>query len=347
MSQGVRQVRVDVQPDAGPGWARLVLSGAGGPETPDRQSVRMSLQRNQDGRFLDERSGWSASEVWHVPHGVTQSGADLILRIGPELVDELLADPRTVCRIQVQAQGDSWAGVLRMGQGIYPSGAAGQSPAAARQIQPPAQDVQEPAAVAPPEETERKEPFVAIRPDPPRREPAMRKMPILLLLLLLALLGLAIAWYAGLLDRWLKEPVVGQQTAAVEGEQPTGLATAPGPCSLQAMRDQTDDLAFLQKCVQDNPDTDLVMAIIQAGKDAGRCDLIQRLYAHQAQAGNARIALAYAREFDPQTFEGGCFEQADGQTAIYWYEKSLQLDPDQNTVAERVKQLKNDLEAVQ
>lgn len=345
MKQGVRQVRVDVQPDARPGWAYIVLSGAASTEALDPQSVKMSLQRNQDGRFLDERSGWSASEVWHVPQNVTQSEAGLTLGIGPDLVDELLADPRTVCRIQVQTQTASWAGVLRMVQGIYPSGAAGQSPAAARQVQPPTLDVQEPAVVTSSDDAQSREPFVAIRPDPPEREPVSRKMPILLLLLLLALLGLAGAWYAGWLDRWLKEPGAGQQMTAVTGEQPSGLVS--GPCSLQAMQDQPDDLAFLQSCVQESPDTDLVMAIIQAGKEAGRCDLIQRLYAHQAQAGHAQIALAYAREFDPQTFKGGCFEQADGQTAIYWYEKSLQLDPDQSEVAERVKQLETDLEIVQ
>lgn len=344
----VKQVRVDVTAhERGPGWAWLVLSGVNATPDVDAQAVRLSLQRNQDSRFLDEQAGWSASEVWHCPLEVTvyADQARVSLLIGPELVDELLADPRTVCRIQVQYAGEAaWAGVLRMGSGIYPSGAAGQVPSAVRQVHAAPVDPV-PEAATPQEDAGEKVPFVAVRPELPTRSSPTRKMPILLLLLMLALLGLAIAWYAGFPDRWIKAPGPGSQVSSVSTEQPVSLAT--GPCSQEVMRATPDDLVFLQACVQGSPDAEQVLAVVQAGKDAGRCDLIQRLYAYAAQAGDARVALTYAREFDPQTFKGGCFDQADAPTALYWYEKALQLDPDQTTVAERVSQLKKDLEVVQ
>lgn len=329
-----QQVRVDVLAhDKGPGWASVVLVGSSAPVGLLASEIRLSLQRNQDGRFLAQGSDWSASEFWHKPLDVSVNDSGIALLLGPQWVDALLADPRTVCRIQVELPDQSFSGVLRMGRGIYPSVAAGTSPHLARET-PPAPIEEPPAPNPAPEPATPPVPIVQSVPEPPPRR--KRLFLVLSLLGLIALAALAWALYAG----WL---------APGQFVQPSGQAQTPPsvvvePCSSQAMRDQADDLAFLQACVQSKPDTQTVLAVVQAGQEAKRCDLVQRLYAHQGQAGNADVAVAYAREFDPETFKGGCFAQPDRETALYWYETALNSQPSLASVAERVKQLKSELE---
>ena len=117
-------------------------------------------------------------------------------------------------------------------------------------------------------------------------------------------------------------------------------AEPAAPCSVEALAQASDDIVYLQRCVQSQPSTEQMFTVIEAGKAAQKCDLIQRLYAHAAQSGNAEVALAYAKEFDPLTFAGGCFSSPEPETAAYWYEIYLQQKPDDQAIATRVKSLK-------
>ena len=338
MNQGVNSkvtsVKVDVHADerAGPGWAHLRVYGLVSSSTQAVGEMQFSLQRNQDNRYLAERGQWSPSEVWHRSQSVSETDDGLALLMGPELVDELLTDPRAVYRIHLRLGAQSWTGVMRMARGVYPSGAAGRVPDASRQAQASvltptvaSQDVAQEVVQEVVKEEAVSEPS---RIEPPADQLARRKrIPILLLLLLLAVLG-GVIWYLV----WTQQASQAPASQSVSG-------AAGEPCSPQAMRAATDDLLFLQSCVQTKPDTKAVMAVIAAGKQAGRCDLIQRLYAHQSQAGNVEVTLAYAREFDPQTFSGGCFKESDPATALYWYDAALKLEPDRDDVVARVKAL--------
>ena len=41
---------------------------------------------------------------------------------------------------------------------------------------------------------------------------------------------------------------------------------------------------------------------------------------------DSRIALEYAKWYDPNLFKaGGCVEKADKDTAVYWYGKAVEL----------------------
>lgn len=336
-SPRVMSVKVDVHADerAGPGWANLRVSGLRASFSQAASDLatelQFSLQRNQDNRYLAERGDWSPSEVWHRAQSVSETDNTLTLRIGPDLVDELLADPRAVYRIHLRLGAQAWAGVMRMARGVYPSGAAGHVPDASRQVQAP--------ALIPVDLPEQTEQMVALdgavaEPAPARFASTSDKPSQRHKILIASLLILLLAFIAGVIWYLLSQ----RQVVQPSGTQ-TGSEAAAQPCSLQAMQAATDDLLFLQSCVQTRPDTKAVMAVIVAGKQAGRCDLIQRLYAHQAQAGSVELAVAYAREFDPQTFAGGCFKEPDPATAIYWYDTALKLEPGRDEVAARIKAL--------
>lgn len=82
------------------------------------------------------------------------------------------------------------------------------------------------------------------------------------------------------------------------------------------------------------------MAVIEAAKQAERCNIVQRLYAHKAQSGDTKIAFAYAREYDPESFkDGGCIKSADAETAAYWYEIVVANDPSNAAAKQRLEQL--------
>jgi hypothetical protein len=137
------------------------------------------------------------------------------------------------------------------------------------------------------------------------------------------------------------QPSVTEQPAVAPVPVPVVAAPEPvAPCAVDALAQTDDDIAYLQRCVQSTPSTEQVLAVIAAGKAAQKCDLIQRLYAHAAQNGNSDVALAYAKEFDPLTFAGGCFNAPEPATAVYWYELYLQQKPDDEAIARRAKSLK-------
>ncbi|CBL44091.1 Hypothetical protein HDN1F_05080 [gamma proteobacterium HdN1] len=168
-------------------------------------------------------------------------------------------------------------------------------------------------------------------PAPPKRWPF-----VLLAVLLLALIGFGAAWYSGLL------PGFGLSLPNVTSLS-TGTSSSPspasGPCGVDAMKGG-DDLQFIQSCMGSSPKPDDVLAIIASAKQAGRCNIMQRLYAYNAQAGNVEVAVAYAREYDPETFQKNtCIDSADADTAAYWYEVALNKDPNHQVAKDRLAKL--------
>jgi hypothetical protein len=102
-----------------------------------------------------------------------------------------------------------------------------------------------------------------------------------------------------------------------------------------------DDLKFIQSCLKTNPTTDQVLEVVAAAKLAKRCDVAQRLYVFKSNGGDTRVALAYAREYDPATFVAGCVMAADKDTALYWYDFVLSKDPANQQAKDRIKVLRN------
>lgn len=149
----------------------------------------------------------------------------------------------------------------------------------------------------------------------------------------------AFAEQAPVSENTMSQPTIPEpQVAPVQQEvKPTATVNLPAACVLSP---GVDELSFIQGCLKSEPNTDQILEVIQQAKAAKACGIAQRLYANKAQGGNARIAFAYAREYDRQFVqEGGCFS-VDSDNAIYWYETGLGLDPNNAEARARLEELK-------
>jgi len=318
--------------DGTPGQGELLIQGW----KQDTDGLELAIQRNQDDYYLGDGKYWHASKHWNPLPDVREEDGKLIAPVGPWLVDPLSADTRMTYMLYLQNTDGSDKGVLRMVGELLSSGAAGH-------IEPPPAPIKsEPE----PEPIVEEKPLIEPKPLPPVEEPAtppelpkpepvelpLKKksrwlLPTLLLLIILLIGGLAAWWF---LLRSPSEPV------SVSTDSDEMVA-----CSAQALADNNDDLVLIQNCLKTNPSSDEVLTLINAAKQAGRCNLLQRLYAHKAQSGDVTIALAYAREYDPASFKaGGCIESADRETATYWYELALEREPNNQAARERLEALK-------
>jgi hypothetical protein len=110
-------------------------------------------------------------------------------------------------------------------------------------------------------------------------------------------------------------------------------------CTLESMN-SLPELTFVQTCIKAAPDSAKLLEIINQAKAGKHCGVAQRLYANRAQAGDALIANAYAREYDPKYLQASeCFPTADNATAAYWYETILTQDPNNAEAKQRFEEL--------
>ena len=338
-------LRLELKASAtGPGYGELTVIGW----NQTAEGIELSVQRNQDGRFLDEQGEWTTNPVWHDVSVLQVNGDRLSGEVGPWLVDPLVQNPQVAYMFALRSPEHTDKGVLRMSGQILSSQAAGSSihqeartrhenspPPAPPSPSPPA-SVPEPAPVveAEPRVEPKRQPEPPTRTEPTPQTPPQSAKPrsrlplILGLLAVLLVLAGGAAWF--LLPAGI--PLPGRASTTVEPKD-------AGPCSAEAMKTGSD-LEFVQRCLKSSPGTDQILAVIEGAKQAKRCEIVQRLYAYKAQSGDARIAFAYAREYDPQTFKaGGCITSADAETASYWYEIAVAKDATNTEAKQRLEQL--------
>jgi hypothetical protein len=333
-------LRLELKASAsGPGYGELTVIGW----NHDADGLELSVQRNQDGRFLDEHGEWTTNPVWHDISVLQASGDKLSGEVGPWLVDPLMQNPQVAYMFELRSPEHKDKGVLRMTGQILSSQAAGSS--IRRETHTRHENIPPPKAQTPSPPSPVREPTPAPEPQPqpepmpePQPEPVTprSKLPLILgLLALLLALGGGAAWF--LLPAGFTLP--GRSGTNADSGGAIADMKAEGPCGAQAMTTGSD-LEFVQSCLKSAPATDQVLAVIEAAKQAKRCDIVQRLYAYKAQGGDARVALAYAREYDPQTFKaGGCVTSADAETASYWYEIVVANDATNTEAKQRLEQL--------
>lgn len=327
-----------------PGYGELTVHGW----QEGADSLELTVQRNQDGRYLGANGKWDTSPSWHGLDGLDLVDEKLTGEVGPWLIDPLMLDPQMAYMLQLRNEDGSDKGVLRILGTLLSSKAAGNSSHDEKKVERKAEPVippvvePEPALLPEPEvepepiELFLDEPQVAepIAPSPPPPQPVKdpSKLPMILIILLLVLALAAAAWW------FLLRKPAGDDTAAAPSTPAAGEAAA---CSAQALSEGSEDLTFIQACLKSSPSSEQVLAVIAAAKEAKRCGVVQRLYAHKAQSGDAAIAYAYAREYDPQHHVGGgCIEAADGETAAYWYEIAVNNDPGNQDASQRLEELK-------
>lgn len=324
----------------------------------DNYGLQFAIQRNQDDYYLQHDRQWGNAPCWF-EQSFEELGDDgsLSCLIGPDVLDPLLESASSAMfnfRLR-STDGDEEENPLKLLEGLLPSSASGDgvgnAQSTTRAAAPAAPPVAPPPPPAPEPEPEPEPEVVAdsepVAPPPPVPVPAPTAatpakkgsggliLIILLILLLLAGLGAGIWWWLQRDGQAAIEPKAAP-AADVAIAQPAG---PPAACSLEALADATE-LSFVQGCIQSNPDSDSLLAIIRQARDAGHCGVAQRLYANRSQAGDLVIARAYAREYDPAHHQPSqCFDSPDAATAAYWYETILTNAPDDAEARQRLEEL--------
>ncbi|MGJ7513148.1 hypothetical protein ACSFE6_02260 [Pseudomonas baetica] len=335
-------IRVDLltlEPNV-PGQARLTVKKWQGGE----EQLEFSIQRNQDGYYLQDHKAWSSNPFWFKVSrfNLTANGEALEAQVGPSVIDPLLeggANSQFQIELREQSLGHADKGVVRPGVGLLPSTAGGQtrSTYGAAELTTPS----EPAPEIPdlPELTlstiEPEVELESVLTEPPYTPPPapVKKSNKGLIGLLIVVLLLA----AGAGFWFYKRPSAPASVATTPAAAPAGADAQA--CTLESMN-SLPELTFVQTCIKAAPDSAKLLEIINQAKASKHCGVAQRLYANRAQAGDALIANAYAREYDPKYLKASeCFPAADNATAAYWYETILAQDPNNAEAKQRFEEL--------
>ena len=334
-------IRVDLlalEPNV-PGQACLTVKKWQGGE----EQLEFSIQRNQDGFYLQDQKAWSSNPFWFKVSrfSVATSGEALEAQVGPEVVDPLLeggTNSQFMIELREQSQGHTDKGVVRPGVGLLPSTAGGQTRSTYGGADLSAPAAPEPEIPELPElvlntaepeielESVPNEP--AYTPPPPPVKKSKKGLIGLALVVLLLVAAAAGFWF------YKRTPV---PAPAIAAAVPAGADAQA--CTLDSMN-SLPELTFVQTCIKAAPDSARLLEIINQAKDSKHCGVAQRLYANRAQAGDVLIANAYAREYDPKYLKASeCFPAADNATAAYWYETILTQDPNNAEAKQRFEEL--------
>ncbi|WP_437609536.1 hypothetical protein [Erwinia sp. V71] len=295
---------------------------------------------NNEQCYLQPDGRWSPA-----PHSFTINGGYPLesgsgFRIGASLLDPLL---ESTSQVQIQVtltSGETRNTTLQLKRDdLLSSDARGQtgdysSSSVLNAPEPSVAPVAEPVVLPEPA------PLAPITASD-ERKPKRKSSPVPLIVAVLLVLLIA----AGALWWFLGRDTASAPAAAEKQPEAPAAATSPatpaaGECSPVSLNSQSE-LEFVQNCVQQKLDSDKLLAIIQAAKEAKKCGIAQRLYANRAQGGDSKVAIAYAGEYDPKYHQPGeCFKEADPDTAAYWYETSLQSEPDNQQAKARLGELR-------
>lgn len=354
-------VRVLPRNPISPGTGVLVVQGW----TGAFDHLEVAILENQQGHCLQPDGAWQSKECWFsCPFVRDADSGELRINVGHFLVNPLLLSGSSVVhQLKLREAGDpasQAARVLQADRNLLSATAAGQSendsyvfelPEIEKPLEPepalePEPVVEESIVVSPPPEEPKPVvlPPEVLQPNPPvetakdEGKGSKKRLWALLALVLLAAVAAAVWWFVLRTPGNMPEPAPGG-AATSETTTPTPSA-APAPCSVEAMG-VSGEMAFVQGCVAQSPSSDELLQTIQSAKQAGHCGIAQRLYANRAQAGDMQIALAYAKEYDPQFHQASdCFKAPEADTAAYWWETILGFDANNELAAQRLKELK-------
>lgn len=346
-------LRIELEGDK-PGVAKFLAQKWSG-----SADIDILIQRNQDGYYLSGLNQWGPEKNWHTVTSMSVENEQLSGLVDEWLVDSLLSQENSVRFLaeirDKQNQSYIDRGVINIAETVFPSSALITSPAIFDEIE---QNTFEPNKVASnlvesddsqPVEPETEEQTIGVENEvkvEPEMESEIEVTPtstitqqevsdpqstkaksklgliIIIFVILLTLAGIGFAvWY--FLFSQDKNPLI-------------SLTQSNSQCNVDNVT--TDDLSFIQQCLQSKPDTDAVIDVINQAKQANKCNIAQRLYANQSLL-NAKVALLYAKEYDVKFYQDNQCFKADKETAIYWYETSLNNDPNNELAKERLAEL--------
>ena len=339
-----------------PGDAQLVVMLRGISELVEK--LEFSLLNNEQS-YLQSDKSWSPAPHWFAIQGGYPLSSGSGFRIGHEIVDPLLASHSQI-QIHVKlASGETRATTLKINRDeLLPSSARGESceygsssklPVSTREISIPL-DPEPQTIIFTTESQPAPEPVIAPQEQEPRTKPqtavkTKSKLPLIVagIVLLLLILAAAFFWFSksGALNKNTEQ--TSEEAATTKAPAESGAATKENSqtCDISSISSGAkDQMAFVQACFNQNLPADDLLKIIQAAKEAQKCEIAQRLYANRAQSGDIKIALAYAHEYDPKYHQPNpCFKDADKDTAAYWYDTALQSAPDNAEAKQRYEEL--------
>jgi hypothetical protein len=327
-----------------PGYALLKISGW----KHSSELTELSILRSQDDKYLSAEGQWEPVAVWHSLANMVAVENDVIAAdVPPAFVDPIISAPNNSYRVTLKSGDETETRTMKITHGIFASSAAGSSPesseygnglilgAAVTDSGIDADSVQEPELEAESaEKSESVETQIANEdvakqdeetPPPVTIDPVIQSEPegksffvrhkwklVTLVILLILAAALALAWYFKLL------PGIGDGGGSKDSGDKSTIVSDPPK--------QLTDLELLQQFMRSNPDTEQILAQAEAWRESKHCDAMLRLMVHTAHKSNdSRIALEYAKLHDPSYFKGGeCIEEADPETAQYWYQKAAE-----------------------
>ncbi|OTQ73541.1 MULTISPECIES: hypothetical protein [unclassified Gilliamella] len=346
-------LRIELEGDK-PGVAKFLAQKWSG-----SADIDLLIQRNQDGYYLSGLNQWGPEKNWHTVTSMSVENEQLSGLVDEWLVDSLLSQENSVRFLaeirDKQNQSYIDRGVVNIAETVFPSSALNTQLSISDEtkqntfesdkvasnlvesddsqpVEPQTEEqtigMENEVIVEPEMESE-----IEVTPTPtitqqeasasqPTKAKSKLGLIIIIFVILLTLAGIGFAvWY--FLFSQDKNPL-------------TSLTQSNSQCNIANAT--TDDLSFIQQCLQSKPDADAVIDVINQAKQANKCNIAQRLYANQSLL-NAKVALLYAKEYDVKFYQDNQCFKADKETAIYWYETSLNNDPNNELAKERLAEL--------
>jgi len=315
--------------DRGPGFGLLRIAGlgtAGG-------GVDLSLKCNDaKAPFLGAGGRWQATEAWHSVTAMTAEGDDLLIPVGPEIVDAIVAQPSRVAYFLTVATGVQKQGATLTVHRLLGSGAAADDQAERERLQREAEERerqereaerlrQEEAERARLDEAERlrreqeeatvlatqrqaAEPLAPVlEPEPQRRRWMLALIPAVLVLSVAAVAG---SWYACLI------PIPGLVPARCTAESAAETAQPPAEVPSAVANPTSCAGLGVEECIR----------LAETALSEKRLEPARQLFQQAVQLGGAQAAVALGRMYDPETWSAAASPApaADWETAVYWYE---------------------------
>jgi hypothetical protein len=275
--------------------------------------------------------------------GVESTDDELSVPAGPEIVDPVAAASNMALRVLVRMDGAEESGVLRIRGHLLGSPAARDRDASELRLDlAPEPDPELDLDLELP--SEQREDLS--QPDADGHG-SRGLLAGLLSLVLVCAAGIG-AWQLGWLDQWISSeishtgPVTparnlpNKDAAAGSHLEPGATQDAPSPpppgvpaqgageigtSADAATKPPVRGVQLARAFLAGNPEPQAIHGEAERQEQAGDCDAAMVLYNRAAQA-DTRLALALARRFDPQGFDGrGCIETPDAINASVLYEE--------------------------
>lgn len=334
-------IKADLSADRerGAGYGQFRISGFGESAGP----VDFSLMRNQGTQpYLGKGGMWQASETWHTADAMDIDGDNVVIPVGPDIVDAIVGQSANVAyRLTVAAGAKIQRATLSVHRPLLGSGAAAadetvmlerqQQEDAARRAREEEErrareeedamrraaeeDATRQVAPAAEEETQVRGEDSApdsehIQQDPQEHVAKRRRWPVVAALLGgLALLGGAGAWFGCLI------PGFGPPACTAEPSADIALAEPPGEpeSSCVGLTDGNACLAMAQKALEQK-----------------RLEPARQMFQQAAELGSVEANIFVARMYDPETWSADAspVAAANWETAVYWYERAARQGDD-------------------